>query len=76
MIIISHQDIGDEFKPKLIHKLLERSFKTYPVFIIENDGFTSVASCHHIIHGSRILFSSLSGHDPSLADLSTKVKNP
>jgi hypothetical protein len=63
MVVITHQRIRMNPKPRPLANLSQRSQKGLPVFVIENNIPSPIASRHYMIKRPSILDSNLSWHD-------------
>ena len=75
MVVITHQRIRMNPKPRPLANLSQRSQKGFPVLVIENNIPSPIAPRHDMIKGPGILDSNLSWHDASEAQSSGHVNN-
>jgi hypothetical protein len=75
MVVITHQRIPMNPKPRPLANLPQRSQKGLPVFVIENNIPSPIAPRHYMIKGPRILDSNLSWHGVSEAQSRDHVNN-
>jgi hypothetical protein len=75
MVVITHQRIRMNPKPRPLANLSKRSQKGLPVFVIENNIPSPIAPRHHMIKRPCILDSNLSWHDARQAQSQDYVKN-
>jgi hypothetical protein len=75
MVVITHQRIRMNPKTRPLANLSQRSQKSLPVFVIENNIPSPIAPRHYMIKGPSILDSNLSWHDARKAQSRDHVKN-
>jgi hypothetical protein len=75
MVVITHQRIRMNPKPRPLANLSQRSQKGFPVFVIENNIPFAITPRHHMIKRPCILDSNLSWHDARQAQSQDYVKN-
>jgi hypothetical protein len=75
MVVITHQRIRMNPKTRPLANLSQRSQKSLPVFVIENNIPSPIAPRHYMIKGTSILDSNLSWHGAREAQSRGHVKN-
>jgi hypothetical protein len=75
MVVVVHQYIRMNSKPRPLANLSQRSQKGLPVFVIENNIPPAIAPRHYMIKGTSILDSNLSWHGAREAQSRGHVKN-